>query len=76
MFSMSKLQMQFYFLSTLDCNGYKYFIESEVLKVSKGVLVVMKVKKLGRLYALQGCMVTGAATALTSPIFDVDIIKL
>ena len=32
-------------LSTLDSKGYKYTGESGVLKVSKGVLVVMKGRK-------------------------------
>lgn len=47
-------------LSTLDLKRYKYSGEGEVLKVSKGALVVMKVDlKSANLYHLQGTTITG-----------------
>ncbi|KAG6675871.1 hypothetical protein I3842_15G127000 [Carya illinoinensis] len=41
-------------LGTLDCNRYSYKSVSEVIKVSKGVLTMMKGQKLsGNIYILQ-----------------------
>ena len=38
----------------LDTNGYKTFIQGGVMKFYKGILLVMKAKKAGNLYQLEG----------------------
>ncbi|KAG8499473.1 hypothetical protein CXB51_005963 [Gossypium anomalum] len=64
-------------LSTLDSKGYRYTAESEVLKISKGSLVVMKgQRKIAKLYVLQGSTVTGDAVVASSSLSDDDITKL
>lgn len=45
-------------MGALDTSGHKIMLESGVLKVLSGVLVVMKGKKECNLYFLQGCIVT------------------
>ena len=52
-------------LGTLDCNGFSYKSTSGVMKVSKGVMTVMKGQKLaGNIYKLLGTtIVGGVATA-------------
>ena len=64
-------------LSTLDSKGYKYTAESDVLKISKGSLVVMKgQRKTAKLYILQGSTVTGDVAVASSSLSDNDITKL
>ncbi|KAK5795348.1 hypothetical protein PVK06_036610 [Gossypium arboreum] len=64
-------------LSTLDSKGYRYIAESEVLKISKVSLVVMKEqRKTAKLYILQGSTVTGDAAVSSSSMSDDDIRKL
>ncbi|KAG8491014.1 hypothetical protein CXB51_014181 [Gossypium anomalum] len=64
-------------LSTLDSKGYRYTVESGVLKISKGSLVVMKgQRKIAKLYVLQGSTVTGDAAVAFSSLSDNDITKL
>lgn len=41
-------------LGVLDTNGYKTFIQGGVMKVYKGILLVMKAKKVGNLFQLEG----------------------
>ena len=41
-------------LGVLDTNGYKTFIQGGVMKVYKGILLVMKAKKVGNLFQLKG----------------------
>jgi len=41
----SDLKKNLISLGTLDSNGYKFLVEGEVLRVSKGSLVVMKGNK-------------------------------
>ena len=41
-------------LGLLDTNGYKTFIQGGVMKVYKGILLVMKAKKVRNLYQLEG----------------------
>ena len=54
-------------LGTLDCNGYSYKSAGGVMKVSKGVLTVMKGQKLsGNIYKLQGTTVVGEVAAAES----------
>ena len=49
-------------LSTLDSKGYKHIGEGRVLKISRGLLVVMKgQKQAANLYVLQGSVVTSDA---------------
>ncbi|KAG8500272.1 hypothetical protein CXB51_004359 [Gossypium anomalum] len=64
-------------LSTLDSKGYRYTVESGVLKISKGSLVVMKgQRKIVKLYVLQGSAVTGDTAVASSSLSDDDITKL
>jgi hypothetical protein len=41
-------------LGVLDSGGYKCTVQGGVLKVSKGILVVMKAKRIENLYQLEG----------------------
>jgi hypothetical protein len=41
------------FLGVIDYVGYKCTTQGGVLKVSKGILIVMKAKKIGNLYQLE-----------------------
>ncbi|KAL5777131.1 hypothetical protein ACOSP7_010057 [Xanthoceras sorbifolium] len=63
-------------LSTVDSNGCKFSAESGVLKVSKGVLIMMKAKKTGSLYVLQGSIVTGSAAVSESSMPDSEVTTL
>ncbi|KAG8474939.1 hypothetical protein CXB51_031653 [Gossypium anomalum] len=64
-------------LSTLDSKGYRYTVESGVLKISKGSLAVMKGKrKTAKLYVLQGSAVTGDIVVASSSLSDDDITKI
>ena len=49
-------------LGTLDSKGCTYKARGGVLRISKGVVVVMKWKKINGLYTLHGNTVTGVAT--------------
>lgn len=48
-------------LSELDSRGYKYTGQGGVIKVSKGILVVMKGIRVGNLYKLLGSTVVDGA---------------
>ncbi|KAL6347533.1 hypothetical protein AAG906_026057 [Vitis piasezkii] len=64
-------------LSTLDSKEYKYIGEDGVLKVSKGVLVVMKgQKRFAKLYVLQGSTITGDAIVVAHSLLDGDVTRL
>lgn len=41
-------------LGVLNTNGYKTFIQGGVMKIYKGILLVMKAKKVGNLFQLEG----------------------
>eukprot|EP00253_Pinus_taeda_P015642 PITA_15642 len=41
-------------LGALDTNGYKTVIQGGVMKIYKGILLVMKAKKVGNLFQLEG----------------------
>jgi hypothetical protein len=41
-------------LGVLDTRGYKIIVQGEVMKVYKGILLVMKAKKVGNLFLLEG----------------------
>ena len=41
-------------MGVLDNTGYKFAVQSGVMKISKGILVVMKEKRVGNLYKLEG----------------------
>lgn len=42
-------------LGTLSCNGFRYKYENEIIKVSKGAMVMMKGQKVdGNIYKLLG----------------------
>ncbi|KAH0672789.1 hypothetical protein KY290_025021 [Solanum tuberosum] len=60
------LKRNFISLVTLESLGCKYSAEGGVLKVSKGVLVLMKGIRRGTLYYLQGSIVIGCVAVSTS----------
>ncbi|KAI4363876.1 hypothetical protein MLD38_020041 [Melastoma candidum] len=62
-------------LGVLDAHGYKIAIESGVIRISCGALVVMKGTKTGSLYVLHGLTVTGSAT-ISSSLSESDSAKL
>jgi hypothetical protein len=62
-------------LGTLDDSGYIYAGEGGVLKVTKGALTVMKGRKVGTLYVLEGSTVTGTA-AVASSMTESDTTRL
>ena len=41
-------------LGVLDSSGYKGSVHGGVLKISKGILIVMKANRVGNLYKLEG----------------------
>jgi hypothetical protein len=41
-------------LGVLDSRGYKFTSQGGALKVSKGILVVMKATNIGNLYKMEG----------------------
>ena len=52
-------------LGTLDSKGFNYKSSNGVIKVRKGVLTVMKGKKLvGNIYKLMGTTIVGGATTV------------
>ena len=64
-------------LSTLDSKKYKYIGEGGVLKVSKGVLVLMKGhKRFAKLYVLQGSTITGDVVVASHSLSNGDITRL
>lgn len=54
------------YLGTLDAIGCKYSAEGGVMKISRGALTVMKGKKIGSLYVLDGITFTGSAAVASS----------
>jgi len=63
-------------LGTLDSNDYKFSVEDEILRVSKGSFIVMKGKKVNILYVLQDSMMTGVATVSLLENSNLDDIRL
>jgi hypothetical protein len=49
-----KLKKNLIFWGFLDSRGYKFIAQGGAMKVSKGILVVMKAKNIGNLYKLEG----------------------
>ena len=41
-------------MGNLDVDGYKFVVQDGVMKVSKGILVVMKAIRIENLYMLEG----------------------
>jgi len=60
---------------TLESNRCKYSAEGGVLKISKGVLVLIKGVRRGSLYIIRGSTVIGSA-AVTTPSSEVDSTQL
>lgn len=58
------------FLGALDSNGHRYTTESGVMRILKGALVVMKGKKIGKLYFL--CGITLIDISVVSSLLDSD----
>ncbi|KAK3016566.1 hypothetical protein RJ639_005827 [Escallonia herrerae] len=63
-------------LGTFDSNGCRYRAAGGVMRIMKGVLVVMKGLKQNNLYLLQGSTVTGAASTSSSSDIDSDTTML
>ena len=54
-------------MGTLDCNGFSYKSTSGVMKVSKGVMTVMKGQKLvGNIYKPLGTTIVGGVATVES----------
>ena len=70
------LKKNFISLSTLDAKGYRYSGEDGVLKVSKGMLVVLKGQLSRGIYTLMGTTCIGEVAATTTPMVEEDITKL
>ncbi|GKV28505.1 hypothetical protein SLEP1_g37549 [Rubroshorea leprosula] len=60
----------------LDSKGCRYSCEGGVLKVSKGALVILKGKKVGGLYHVQGSTINGICAVSTSSSLDKDVTRL
>jgi hypothetical protein len=52
-------------LGVLDTGGYKSIVQGEVMKVYKGILLVMKAKKVGNLFLLEGRTESDHATIVS-----------
>ncbi|GKV43027.1 hypothetical protein SLEP1_g50368 [Rubroshorea leprosula] len=63
-------------MSELDSKGCRYSYEGGILKVSKGALVILKGKKVGGLYHLQGSTINGTCAMSTSSRPDRDVTQL
>ena len=61
-------------LGVLDTNGYKTFIQGGVMKIYKGILLVMKAKKVGNLFQLEGRTESDHASTVSEN--DSDSIRL
>ena len=60
-----KLRRNLISVGVLDSNGFCYKFESGIMKVSKGVMTVMKAHKtVGNIYRLLGITVVGGATSI------------
>ena len=57
-------------LGVLDFVGYKCATQGGVLKVSKGILVIMKKKRIGNLYQLEGRTKVNQAAVASEDISD------
>eukprot|EP00253_Pinus_taeda_P027912 PITA_27912 len=55
-------------LGALDSNGYKTVIQGGVMKIYRGILLVMKAKKVGNLFQLEG----GTGSAFVSNVSEHD----
>ena len=54
-------------LGALDSNGFCYKFQSEVMKVSRGVMILIKEQKtVGNIYKLLGTTVVGGAVFVES----------
>ena len=47
-----KLRMNLIYMGVLDSVGYKFVVQGGFMKVSKGILVVLKVKRIINLYKI------------------------
>ena len=64
-------------LGSLEEKGCKFQSDGGVFRVSKGALTIMRGKRVGNLYFLQGSKVIGSVSAASSdPTSDVDVTKL
>ena len=62
-------------LGTLEGNDCRHSAENGVLKVMRGVMVLMKGLRQGSLYLIQGTTVT-CSTIVCTTLTDVDTMKL
>jgi hypothetical protein len=61
-------------LGVLDTGGYKSIVQGGVMKVYKGILLVMKAKKVGNLFLLEGRTESDHATTVSEN--DNDSVRL
>jgi hypothetical protein len=61
-------------LGVLDTGGYKSIVQGGVMKVYKGILLVMKAKKVGNLFLLEGRTESDHATIVSEN--DSDYVRL
>jgi hypothetical protein len=69
-----KLRKNLIYLGVLDTGGYKSIIQGGVMKVYRGILLVMKVKKVGNMFLLDGRIESYHATTVSDK--DIDFVQL
>jgi hypothetical protein len=60
-----KLRKNLISLGVLDTRGYKSIVQGGVMKVYKGILLVMKAKKVGNMFLLEGRTESDHATTIS-----------
>jgi hypothetical protein len=60
------------YLGVLDTRGYKSIVQGGVMKVYKGILLVMKAKKVGNLFLLEGRIESDHVTEVSEK--DIDYV--
>jgi hypothetical protein len=69
-----KLRKNLIYLGVLDTGGYKSIVQGGVMKVYKGILLVMKEKKVGNLFMLEGRTESDHGTMVSEN--DNDFVRL
>ena len=69
-----ELRKNLIYLGVLNTGGYKSIVQGGVMKVYKGILLVMKAKKVGNLFMLEGRIESDHATVVSEN--DSDYVRL
>jgi hypothetical protein len=69
-----ELRKNLIYLVVLDTGGYKSIFQGGVMKVYKGILLVMKTKKVGNLFLLEGTTESDHATTVSEK--DSDSVQM